>query len=801
MMLMEQFEKGLNRYLQRTFVQNMEGANKRQIYEALIQTTKEVLAQKRYEFVNAAKKSESKVLYYMSMEFLVGRSLKNNLFNLKLEEEVRSYLAKYHFDLDEIYEMEPDAGLGNGGLGRLASCYMDALTTQNYPMFGFSILYEYGIFKQTIQNGWQVELPDEWLDLGKFTLLERSDEEVEIRFYGNTKEQWTDRGLKVLHSDYHTVIAEPYDLLISGYDSSAVNTLRLWSAKSKGGFNMPLFSQGEYSKSSEAEAIATSISKVLYPADDNLEGKELRIKQQYFFVSASLQQIVKKHYEHYRTLDNLHEKAAIHINDTHPSLCIPELMRILMDEYEYQWDQAWEITTKTCAYTNHTIMSEALEKWSVELIRRILPRVFTILMEINNRFIYEKSRIAGSDMNQMAVIHNDVVRMANLCIVGSHSVNGVSRLHSDIIKHETFSAFDRTYPNKFTNVTNGIAHRRWLLQANPELSAYVKELIGDRFIYDLNHLEKLLAYQNDETVLLELGKIKEKKKEQLARIVKERSGIILDTKSIFDVQVKRLHEYKRQLLNALHITNLYRRIIEEDLKLVPRTFLFAAKASAGYYMAKQIIRYICALADTINRDERARDRLKIVFMEDYNVSLAENIIPSADISEQISQAGKEASGTGNMKFMLNGAVTLGTMDGANVEIYEQVGEDNIFLFGMNAEEVLELEKQNYRSSEYYRNDEDIRAMIDFIKAGKIAGEEFVDMVNYLLHSDPYMNLADFKSYVSAQERVGETYVDKSKFHRMSLVNIAKSGIFSADRATKEYADHIWDLQSVTLSKN
>lgn len=800
MVLMQEFERKLNSYLQGTFIQDMEGANRRQIYEALIQTTKEILAKKRYEFFNATRHSESKVLYYMSMEFLVGRSLKNNLFNLKLEDEVRAYLAKYNFDLDEIYEIEPDAGLGNGGLGRLASCYMDALTTQNYPMFGFSILYEYGIFKQTIQNGWQVELPDEWLDLGKFTLLERSDEEVEIRFYGTTKEQWTDKGLKILHSDYHTVIAEPYDLLISGYDSPAVNTLRLWSAKSKGGFNMPLFSQGEYSKSSEAEAIATSISKVLYPADDNLEGKELRVKQQYFFVSASLQQIVKKHYAHYHTLDNLHEKAAIHINDTHPSLCIPELMRILMDEYEYQWDQAWEITTKTCAYTNHTIMSEALEKWSIDLIRRILPRIFTILMEINNRFIYEKSKMAGSDMNQMAVIHNDVIRMANLCIIGSHSVNGVSKLHSDIIKNETFSAFDRIYPNKFTNVTNGIAHRRWLLQANPELSSYLKELIGEGFIYDLNELKKLENYQNDETVLSNLAKIKEQKKQQLAAIVKERNGIVLDTQSIFDVQVKRLHEYKRQLLNALHITYLYRKIVEEDMKIVPRTFLFGAKASAGYYMAKQIIRYICALADTVNRDERAREQLKIVFLEDYNVSLAEKIIPSADISEQISQAGKEASGTGNMKFMLNGAVTLGTMDGANVEIYEQIGEDNIFIFGMNAEEVLDLEKRNYRSSEYYRNEEEIKEVIDFIKAGRVGSEEFVDMINYLLQSDPYMNLADFRSYVSTQQKVAKTYLNKSDFYKMSLFNIANSGIFSADRSTKEYAENIWELRAVQLNK-
>lgn len=791
-----QLKEGLNEYLQCSFAVDLDTANRRQIYEALLETVKKILAKDRYVFQKKVQEEEKKMVYYMSMEFLMGRSLKNNLFNLGLEKDTRNYLENHNVNLDDIYEMEPDAGLGNGGLGRLAACYLDALTTQNYPVTGFSILYEFGIFKQKIQDGWQMELPDEWLDMGEYTLLPRADEEVEVRFYGNTKEQWTDKGLKILHTNYYTVVAKPYDLLISGYQSKAVNTLRLWSAKAKTGFDMPLFSRGEYSKSSEGEAIAESISKVLYPADDNIEGKKLRIKQQYFFVSASLQQILKMHFEKYHTLDNLAKKAAIHINDTHPSLCIPELMRILMDEYEYQWDQAWDITVNTCAYTNHTIMSEALEKWSADLIHHILPRIYTIIQEINNRFIYERGQSAGSDMNKMSVIHNDTIRMANLCMIGSHSVNGVSKLHSDIIKQETFAAFDKIYPGKFTNVTNGIAPRRWLAEANPELTNYLTAVIGDGFLKDLSQLSKLNGYRDNEEVLKKLLEMKRQKKIQLAEFLQKQNNLVINPDSIFDVQVKRLHEYKRQLLNALHITYLYRKIKEEGMQITPRTFIFGAKASAGYYMAKQIISYICSLSELIEKDSQTAPFIKVVFIEDYKVTLAEKIIPAAEISEQISQAGKEASGTGNMKFMLNGAVTLGTMDGANVEIYEQVGADNILIFGMSKEQVNQLAAEGYESIKYYREKEEIKKTIDFIRTTRMGGKEFIDIVNYLLHSDPYMNLADFESYVQKQHEVQEVYKNSRHFAQMMLSNIANAGIFSADRSTREYADRIWKIKPV-----
>ena len=693
--------------------------------------------------------------------------------------------------------MEPDPGLGNGGLGRLAACYLDALTSNEYPVTGFSILYEYGIFKQVITNGWQQEFPDQWLDLGKYGLVYRNDEEVEVRFGGELEQVMTEIGLKVNHKNYTSIQAEPYDLLISGYDASAVNTLRLWEAKAKTGFNMKLFERGEYSKSSEAEAIASSISKLLYPADVTNEGKELRIKQQYFFISASLQQLVKNHYREFGTLENFSEHVALHINDTHPAMGVAELMRLLVDEYGYGWDKAWEITTKTFAYTNHTIMAEALEKWPVSLFQPILPRIYSIIEEINRRFcLWVMEQGKQYTLRDTAIIYDDMIKMANLSIVGSHYVNGVSKLHSDILVRDTFKAFNDLYPGKFGNVTNGIAHRRWLGQANPELATYLENLIGDDFIKDLSGISKLNAYKDDEKVLKDLQAIKLTKKEQLATYIKETLAISVNPHSIFDVQVKRLHEYKRQLLNALHIVYLYHEIKYNGLRPTPRTFIFAAKASSGYQMAKNIIKFIHSISQMIESDELVREYIKVVFIPDYKVTLAEIILPAADVSEQISQAGKEASGTGNMKLMLNGAVTLGTMDGANVEIYEAVGEDNIVIFGLETEEVEALYAKGYKPWEYYNNSPKIKTVLDFIRTMTVGGMNFNFIVDYLLTQDHYMCLADFDSYVEAQERIEKDFNDSSKWMKMSLANIANAGIFSADRSVKEYAKDIWHIKPV-----
>lgn len=790
-----EFKNRMENYLKRNFGSDINGTNDRQVYEAILNTLNTILSNKRFEFQKKCDREEKKSICYLSMEFLTGRSMRNNLFNLGIEDEMKEFLSAYGMDLDTIYAMEPDAGLGNGGLGRLASCYMDALTTLGYSVTGFSILYEFGIFKQIIDRGLQKEIPDNWLNLGKYTLMQRGDEETEIKFYGKTTEQWTDKGLTVVYSDYTSVIAVPYDLLISGYDSAGANSLRLWSAKADRGFNMALFSGGEYAKSSEGEVIAESISKVLYPADDKREGKELRIKQQYFFVSASLQYILKRHFQKYSTLDNLADKIAVHINDTHPSMSIPEMMRILMDEYGYRWDKAWEIAVNTCAYTNHTIMSEALEKWAIDIFQPILPRIFTIIKEIDNRFRNEQQNRNSNRIGEMSIIQDGFVKMANLCVIGSHSVNGVSKLHSEIIVKDTFSAFYNIYPDKFQNVTNGITHRRWLGQGNSELSLYLKNLLGFDFMKDLNKISDLKNYQNDENVIKDLKNIKRTKKIQIGEYIKKETGIAVNPDTLFDIQVKRLHEYKRQLLNALHITHLYLKI-KDGTKVRPQTFIFGAKASSGYYMAKQIIRYICALSKLISEDDKARDTLSVIFLPDYRVTLAEMIIPSADLSEQISLAGKEASGTSNMKLMLNGAVTIGTMDGANVEIRERVGDENIFIFGMNAKEVHEL-LRNYRSEELYRNNNDIKRVIDFIKNKNVCKEDFSDIVNYLVNSDPYMNLADFESYRQTQETASKIYYnDPLHFGKMQLLNIASAGIFSADRSVTEYAQNIWHVKPV-----
>lgn len=792
--LSQNLKTNIEKIMEVNFGTDLSGGSKRQVYEALLVSTNRVLAEKRAAFTKKVKEEGAKQVYYMSMEFLVGTSLKNNLWNLGVEEDMKNWLKDSGFDIEEFYEMEPDAGLGNGGLGRLASCYMDSMTSLGYPMTGFSLRYEFGIFKQVIIDGWQNEFPDSWIDKAGYWLNARPDEEVEVHFFGNVKEHWTDKGLTTEHTDYVTVLAQPYDLFISGYNTDAVNSLRLWCAKSTSGFNMDLFSKGEYVKSTEEEAIASSISKVLYPADDKYEGKSLRLKQQYFFVSASLQQITKKHYAKYGTFSNFKDKAVIHINDTHPSLCVPELMRILMDDYGYLWDDAWEITQSVLAYTNHTVMSEALEKWPIDLMRSHLPRIYTIIEEINRRFcgyIYEKHPALISSIDKMAIISEGNVKMANLSIVGSYSVNGVSKLHSDILKADTFHDFNLVYPEKFTNVTNGITHRRWLCQANPLLSDFLTETIGDGFKKSLSNIEKLNEFADNKEVLARLFEIKKANKERLARYVAQKNGMVLNCDSMFDVQVKRLHEYKRQLLNVLQIIDLYLKIKNQGFRPAPQTYIFAAKASAGYFMAKEIIRLICAVSEMIERDPDVRDLIKVVFVADYKVSLAEIIIPAADISEQISQAGKEASGTGNMKLMLNGAVTLGTLDGANVEIHEAVGDENIFLFGMTTPEVNALYNSGYRPQDFYNANPAIRDVLEFMKSGGIGGKNFDSIYHYLLNTDPYMNLADFASYCDAHRRVENTYADREKFMKMSLKNIANAGVFASDRSVTDYANKIW----------
>lgn len=774
-------------------------ATEKQAYRALCTVVRELLAEKRRSYRNTCRQEGRKQVYYMSMEFLVGTSLRNNLFNLGLEGQLRKELAAKGFDIEKLYALEPDAGLGNGGLGRLASCYMDSLTGLDYPATGYSIRYEFGIFRQKIVDGWQMEFPDNWLEMGDVWLRPRQDEAVEVRFGGEARE-WQDNGkFKVAHVGYTSVMAVPYDMLISGYDCKAVNKLVLWSAKLPQSFDMAAFSRGDYVRALEQNTMAETISKVLYPADDHIQGKRLRLKQQYLLVSASLQQILRRHCKENGTLDNLPDKVAIHINDTHPALCVPELMRLLMDEYDYGWDKAWEMTQKTLSYTNHTVMSEALERWSVELFREQLPRIYSITVEINRRLLEELKKSYPNDpqkLSYMAIIDSGEVRMANLCLAACHTVNGVSKLHTDILRNGFFRDYCALTPDRFINVTNGIAYRRWLCQANPELTSFLRGLIGDGFLQDSKKLEALLAYRDDTAVLQELDRIKKTNKQRLARYIAEANGVKVDPNSLFDIQIKRLHEYKRQLLNVLHILYLYNQIkANPNAPFTPRTFVFGAKASSGYVRAKQIISLIVAVSHFINSDPQVRDKLKVIFIEDYKVSLAEIIIPAADLSEQISIAGKEASGTGNMKFMINGAVTIGTLDGANVEIHEQVGDENMFLFGMRANEVEDLWRKGYNPNDFCT--QELREVLDILTSGAL-GKPFDDIVLSLLTNrfgtaDAYMTLADFHDYKRAQQEVSAVFPDTLRYRRMALVNIAKAGIFSADRAVTEYAEKIWQL--------
>ncbi len=800
----QEFKTHVTGVLSSYFGVKPEDASKAQIYRATCMVVRDLLTNKRVDFKKVCHEKNAKQVYYMSMEFLLGRSLRNHLFNMGITEQVTKAVESFGVSMDEIYNFEPDAGLGNGGLGRLAAAYMDSLTSCGYPASGFSILYDYGIFKQRIVDGWQLEQPDDWLKMGDVWLAPRLEEVYQVKFGGVVDQNWCDGKLTVTQRDCTVVDAVPYDMNISGYDTDAVNRIRLWHSQAPQDFDINMFSRGEYLKASEAKAMAESINKVLYPADDHIEGKSLRLKQQYFFVSASIQSILRRHLKTNPSLDNLADCVAIHINDTHPTLCIPELMRLLLDEYGYGWDQAWDITTHCISYTNHTVMAEALEKWPQNLFQGLLPRIFQIVQEINQRFCNELWAFYPNNwdvVNRNAVLSNGQVKMANLCLVTSHTINGVSALHSEILKNDVFADYYRMHPEKFTNVTNGITHRRWVAQANPRLAELINDLIGDKWLKDPNALQELEDHIGDKQVLARLAQIKRANKEDLAKYILAQNNVVVDPDSIFDVQVKRLHEYKRQLLNALNILDLYLRIKENpNLDIQPRTFIFGAKAASAYYMAKQIIRFICALGDLVNNDPDVKGKLKVVFLENYRVTLAEMIMPAAEVSEQISLAGKEASGTGNMKFMINGALTIGTLDGANVEIHQEVGDGNIFLFGMLANEVEELWKKGYHPSHYYQTNPRIKRLIDTLRQG-IGGISFGEIADSLTtgrggQPDSYMVLADFDSYSAAQERVNATYLDKDTWNRMSLVNIAKAGFFAADRSVEEYAQRIWNLQKI-----
>ena len=769
-----------------------EEANYEQFYKAIAMITRDMLRQGRHEFEQRCEESGSKRVYYMCMEFLMGRSLKNTLYNLNLTPVMEAALKDFGIKLDKLYECEPDAGLGNGGLGRLAACYLDALATDGYLGMGYSILYEYGIFKQKLVDGWQTEMPDFWLPGGEVWLVAREEKSVDVSFEGEVVDHWEDGYHSVDIKNAKKVHAVPYDMMVAGKDGKGVSVLRLWSAKSSE-IDMNSFNQGDYLRAMEQNAMAEVISKVLYPADNHPEGKSLRLRQQYFLVSASVQDIVNRHLRKYGSLDNICDKMAIHINDTHPTLAIPELMRLLLDECGYSWDDAWDVVTKVFAYTNHTVMSEALECWSEDLFRRLLPRIYQIVKEIDNRFrssVWEQTHDAGK-VERMAVISNGVVRMANLCVACCHSVNGVSALHSEILKDSVFHDFYTLTPDKFCNVTNGIAHRRWLCQANPRLTSMLSDLIGGEFVYNAECLSELAKYKDNPAVLAEIEKIKTANKADFAKRVKSKTGIELDPNSIFDVQVKRLHEYKRQHLNALNILAKYLAIkANPSGDFTPHTYIFGAKAASGYFMAKKIISFICALADLINNDPDVKGRLKVVYMEDYNVSMAEYMMPAADVSEQISLAGTEASGTGNMKLMMNGAITLGTLDGANVEIHDAVGDENIVIFGMTTPEVNELKSKGYVPMNFYNNNAELRNVIDFINRG-FCDKQFPEISGTIVYHDPYMVLADFADYRQAQNKIDELWADRTRWNSMSLMNTACSGRFAADRAVNEYAKNIW----------
>ena len=811
----EAFKKSVKDNVKFLYRKTIEEATQEQIFQAVSYTVKDVIIDNWLATQKAYDEQDPKIVYYMSMEFLMGRALGNNLINLCAYGEVKEALEELGFDLNCIEDQEPDPALGNGGLGRLAACFLDSLATLNYAAYGCGIRYHYGMFKQKIQNGYQIEVPDNWLKNGYPFELRRPEYAKEVHFGGYVRVEYDPEkgGNKFIHEGYQAVKAIPYDMPITGYDNDVVNTLRIWDAEPIVDFELDSFDKGDYKKAVEQENLARNIVEVLYPNDNHYAGKELRLKQQYFFVSASLQAAIAKYKKKHDDIHKLYEKVTFQMNDTHPTVAVAELMRILMDEEGLGWDEAWEVTRKSVAYTNHTIMSEALEKWPIELFSRLLPRVYQIIEEINRRFILEiQAKYPGNyeKIKKMAIIYDGQVKMAHLAIAAGYSVNGVARLHTEILKNQELKDFYEMMPEKFNNKTNGITQRRFLLHANPLLADWITEHIGPDWITDLPQLKKLEVYADDEKALQEFMNIKFKNKERLAKYILEHNGVEVDPHSIFDVQVKRLHEYKRQLLNILHVIYLYNQIkMHPEMEFYPRTFIFGAKASAGYATAKKIIKLINSVADVVNNDASINGKIKVVFIENYRVSNAEWIFAAADVSEQISTASKEASGTGNMKFMLNGAPTLGTMDGANVEIVEEVGVENAFIFGLSSDEVINYENNGgYDPNVIYNTDEEIRQVLMQLINGTFSNdtELFRDLYDSLLNTkntdraDRYFILADFRSYADAQKRVEAAYRDEKGWAKKALLNTACSGKFTSDRTIQEYVDDIWHLDKVIVRK-
>ena len=802
----EKFKKELESNVRMLFRRKLEEATPQQIYQAVAYSVKDDIIDNWIETHKAYEKQDKKMVYYMSMEFLMGRALGNNMINLLCYDDVRETLEELGLDLNLIEDQEPDAALGNGGLGRLAACFLDSLATLGYPAYGCGIRYRYGMFKQKIENGYQVEVPDNWLKYGNPFEIKRDEYAVEVKFGGYVDVEMHNGRQKFVQKGYQSVRAVPYDMPIVGYGNHIVNTLRIWDAEAINNFNLDSFDKGEYQKAVEQENLARTICEVLYPNDNHMAGKELRLKQQYFFISASVQRAIAKYKETHDDIRKFHEKVTFQLNDTHPTVAVAELMRILVDEEGLEWDEAWEITRKTCAYTNHTIMAEALEKWPIELFSRLLPRVYQIVEEINRRFVIEiQNKYPGDQekIRKMAILYDGQVRMAHLAIAGSYSVNGVARLHTDILKKRELKDFYEMMPEKFNNKTNGITQRRFLLHGNPLLASWVTDKIGDDWITNLDHLKHLKVYVDDEKCQQEFMNIKYQNKVRLAKYILEHNGVEVNPRSIFDVQVKRLHEYKRQLMNILHVMYLYNEIkAHPDMDIVPRTFIFGAKAAAGYYTAKLTIKLINAVADKINNDPSINGKIKVVFIEDYRVSNAELIFAAADVSEQISTASKEASGTGNMKFMLNGALTLGTMDGANVEIVEEVGKENAFIFGLSADQVMEYEKNgNYNPRDVYNNNQDVRQVLTQLVNGFYSPENpelFRALYDALLEKDTYFTLLDFDSYKEAHNRIDAAYRDEEHWARTAMLQTASAGKFSSDRTIEEYAKEMWHLEKVTL---
>ena len=810
----EAFKKSVKDNVKFLYRKTIEEATQEQIFQAVSYSVKDVIIDNWLATQKAYDEQDPKIVYYMSMEFLMGRALGNNLINLCAYGEVKEALEELGFDLNCIEDQEPDPALGNGGLGRLAACFLDSLATLNYAAYGCGIRYHYGMFKQKIQNGYQIEVPDNWLKNGYPFELRRPEYAKEVHFGGYVRVEYDPEkgGNKFIHEGYQAVKAIPYDMPITGYDNDVVNTLRIWDAEPIVDFELDSFDKGDYKKAVEQENLARNIVEVLYPNDNHYAGKELRLKQQYFFVSASLQAAIAKYKKKHDDIHKLYEKVTFQMNDTHPTVAVAELMRILMDEEGLGWDEAWEVTRKSVAYTNHTIMSEALEKWPIELFSRLLPRVYQIIEEINRRFILEiQAKYPGNyeKIKKMAIIYDGQVKMAHLAIAAGYSVNGVARLHTEILKNQELKDFYEMMPEKFNNKTNGITQRRFLLHGNQNLAAWITDHIGPDWITDLSQIGKLKVYADDEKALQEFMNIKFQNKQRLAKYILEHNGVEVDPHSIFDVQVKRLHEYKRQLLNILHVMYLYNQLKKNPgMDMYPRTFIFGAKASAGYRRAKAIIKLINSVADVVNNDASIEGKIKVVFIENYRVSNAEIIFAAADVSEQISTASKEASGTGNMKFMLNGAPTLGTMDGANVEIVEEVGEENAFIFGLSSQEVIDFEHNNqYDPKEIYNMDSDIRAVLTQLIDGTYSPENlelFREIYNSLLETngyeraDQYFILKDFRSYEAAQKKVEEAYRDEERWAKMAMLQTAKCGKFSSDRTIEEYAKEIWHLEKVTL---